>query len=33
MIIFFVSLAASIFAVYIVRGIDKLFQILLKKIR
>lgn len=28
---FFVGLAASILAVYIVRGIDKLFQILLKK--
>lgn len=28
---FFVSLVASILAVYIVRGIDKLFQILLKK--
>lgn len=28
---FFVSLAASIISVYIVRGIDKLFQILLKK--
>lgn len=28
---FLVSLAASILSIYIARGIDKLFQILLKK--
>lgn len=31
MIQFMLSLLASIIAVYIVRGMDKLFQILLKK--